>query len=187
MPQGLTVGKVVDRGKEVWKPIKGYVGMYEVSSYGKIRGLDRKIAGRYKGFYKNFKGIILRQRKCSNGYRDVKLCKSNIRKDIKIHKLVAQAFISNHPTGMDINHKDCDKSNNFVLNLEYVTRSENMIHAYKNGLRKSVLNKKQVLRIRELYFEKNYFKNFQKELSKKFNVSRKTIWCIVKNRTWKYI
>ena len=100
--------------KELWLPVTDYEGIYEVSNYGRIRRIG---------------GEIMNGNINSYGYRVVKLSKNGRQKDKKVHRLVALAFI---PTisGKDfVNHKDGDKLNNYVGNLEWVTRGENNRHA----------------------------------------------------------
>ena len=100
--------------KELWLPVIDYEGIYEVSNYGRVRRVG---------------GGIMNGNINSYGYRVVKLTKNGKQKDKKVHRLVALAFI---PTisGKDfVNHKDGDKLNNCVENLEWVTRGENNKHA----------------------------------------------------------
>lgn len=106
---------------EQWRPIEGYEGLYEVSNLGKVRSLDRiDCTGR------RLKGKILIPLMMKNGYLSVFLCKEGKAKHFLIHRLVAQAFILN-PEGLkEINHKDEDKTNNLVDNLEYCDRKYNM-------------------------------------------------------------
>ena len=110
---------------EIWKPIEGYEGLYEVSSYGNVRSLPRN-------------GLKGKQLKLNinnhNGYVYVCLSKENHRLNKRAHVLVAKAFLS--PQSEQVNHKDGDKANNHVDNLEWCTRSENMRHAYRIGLEK---------------------------------------------------
>ncbi len=102
--------------EEVWKDVKGYEGLYQVSNLGKVRSLFR-----YKKRLKPCKSNI--------GYEYVNLYKNNKMKRISIHKLVAENFIMK-PI-LEINHKDGDKTNNCVDNLEWVTPKENVIHRFK--------------------------------------------------------
>ncbi|MFL2104164.1 NUMOD4 motif-containing HNH endonuclease [Mycobacteroides abscessus] len=117
---------------EVWRPVEGYKA-YEVSSFGRVRS---------KGFIMNNgafrKGIILKPYPDPKGYLKVDIHR-NIK---KVHRLVAQAFIENSMNKPQVNHKDGDKSNNHIDNLEWMTNSENTQHAWDTGLRKRVLNGK---------------------------------------------
>lgn len=100
-------------------PIKGYEGLYVVTSDGAVIGLK---SGKELMPMKN------------RGYLRVKLYKNAQPKMYLIHRLVASAFIPNDQDKEQVNHKDGNKSNNNVSNLEWVTQSENQIHAYVNGL-----------------------------------------------------
>ncbi len=119
--------------KEIWKPIKGYEGFYEISSYGRVRSLDRTVYFKNKG-KRDYKGKILKQ-KYHNGYAMVNLNKNKKMETLYIHQLVASHFLEKSENKV-INHKDGVKSNNFYRNLEYVTSRENNLHARKMGLHK---------------------------------------------------
>lgn len=103
------------------KPIKGYEGMYEISKNGKVLSFKRNPA-------------ILSQYK--SDYYKVGLTKDGVQKFFAVHRLLAIAFIPNPENKPCINHIDGDKYNNSLDNLEWVTHSENTIHAFKFGLSK---------------------------------------------------
>lgn len=105
--------------KEKWKDIKDFSEKYEVSNYGKIRN---KITNH---IYKNTNK--------KGGYFRLNLYFKNRKRTCLIHREVAQAFIPNPNNLPQVNHKDLNKQNNKVNNLEWCTRSENTIHAIKNG------------------------------------------------------
>lgn len=124
------------RGLEEWRSIKEYVGCYEVSNHGRVRSLKRTVVnkdGRVHVWPARIMKIII------YGYPRVRLSKDGDGRNFDIHILVCQAFIGDRPNGLDINHKDGIKINNHVSNLEYVTRSENIKHAFKTGLNKGIL------------------------------------------------
>lgn len=110
--------------KEIWKDVKDYEGLYEVSNLGNVRSLDR-IVTRSDGRKCLWKGSILKGIKVRNGYLRISLSKSSKEKQVLIHRLVAQAFIPNPNNLPVINHKDEDKTNNHVENLEWCTRLYN--------------------------------------------------------------
>ena len=111
--------------KEVWKPVIGYEDWYSISNKGRVcRDMPRRF-GRLGG--------LLKPTKDTSGYYQVKFYKNGISKTFGVHRLLATAFIGEKPEGMQVNHKDTKKSNNYISNLEYLTQSENAKHAYRNG------------------------------------------------------
>jgi len=109
------------KGKEQFKDVKGYEGLYEVSNHGRV-------------FSHYGKGKILSSCKTSSGYKLVNLVKDGIKKDVNVHRLVANAFIDNPLGKRCVNHIDGNKTNNSVDNLEWVTERENTQHAIRTGL-----------------------------------------------------
>ena len=75
-----------------------------------------------------------------NGYLMVKLCRNGYEKNCSVHRLVADSFYDGYHEGLDVNHIDGNKQNNFIGNLEFCTRSENLKHAYLHNLKRSYLN-----------------------------------------------
>lgn len=110
---------------EEWRPIEGYEGIYEVSSYGRVRSLDRYVRCKSKS-YRLKKGSILSPAKDKNGYLKVVLSCNRKCNTINVHRLVAQAFIPNPDNLPEVNHKDEDKTNNSVDNLEWCNHSYNI-------------------------------------------------------------
>ncbi len=92
-----------------------------------------------EGHVYNNKNRELKQFKNRDGYFMVKLCRNGFEKQCSVHRLVASAFYDCHDHSLEVNHIDGNKENNFIGNLEWVTRSENIQHAYKHGLRKNYL------------------------------------------------
>lgn len=102
--------------REIWKPIKDYENLYVVSNFGRIKS--------------SYTNKILKPVKQNTGYYRVSLCKGNIKTNYYIHRLVAEAFLlpSKYP---EVNHKDGNKFNNNVRNLEWCTRKYNVNHSVK--------------------------------------------------------
>lgn len=124
---------------EHWVPIIGYVGIYEVSDKGRVKSLERT-----DRMGKHWCERILTPCLNKYGYKRLSLCKDNKHVDRCVHRLVAEAFIPNPHNKSQVNHKDGDKLNNDVSNLEWVTQKENSRHAWKLGLSKiSDYNRKQ--------------------------------------------
>lgn len=125
--------------KEVWKDIKDYEGLYQVSNMGRVKRVARYIHSKpsrlhFNGEKRWFKEKILKKYLGVMGYYRIALCKCNTQKSIRIHRIVAQTFIPNPNNKPHINHKDGNKLNNYVDNLEWVTPLENVKHAIKTGL-----------------------------------------------------
>jgi hypothetical protein len=122
---------------EEWKEIPGTEGLYEASTLGRIRSLDRVVRKMNRwGFIGKLKkkGRVLSPWRDSNGYEVVYLAYPGRREAVNVHRLVAMAFLEDSGAGLDTNHKDGIKTNNRPENLEWCTRKENMAHAIKMGL-----------------------------------------------------
>lgn len=121
---------------ELWIKIRDNPN-YSVSSNGRVRN--------------NRNGKILKNRKGSNGYLRVfiKDINYNKQKDKQIHRLVVDSFFDGNHEGLDVNHIDGNKQNNFIGNLELCTRSENITHAYRTGLHKRPNTPSKAIRIIE--------------------------------------
>lgn len=117
--------------QEVWKDVIGYEGSYQVSNYGKVRSLTRKVS--CMGGQRTIKGKLLKPTVSSNLYLTVDLRQHQKHKTQFIHRLVAQAFIPNPKKYNVINHKDNNPQNNIVTNLEWCTQSYNVKYSYTNG------------------------------------------------------
>lgn len=103
--------------KEIWKDIKGFEGLYQISNKGNIRGFS---------FLKNKKPMVLKKSDNGKGYDIVQLHKGKTRKNFYVHRLVAEHFIKPIPAGYVVNHLDYNKKNNSVENLEIVTQKQNI-------------------------------------------------------------
>lgn len=112
--------------QEIWKPIKGYEGYYEVSDLGRIRSLDRLVKSLRNGEYVDFKckGRLMKPTKNRKGYLRISLQKNGEREDYSMHRLVAQTFIGDI-YNKEIDHINTDREDNRVENLRIVTSSEN--------------------------------------------------------------
>lgn len=111
---------------EEWRDIVGYEGLYQVSSLGRVRSLDRVIER--NGRPSCLKGKVLSGCRFGRGYLMVGLSKNNEVKLVGIHRLVAQAFVPNPNNLPQVNHKDCDKTNNRVENLEWCSALYNLTY-----------------------------------------------------------
>lgn len=114
-----------NRDPEVWKAIPGYEGLYEVSSWGKVKGLKRLVGYRRQGFFKWVSEKILTNH-IRGTYEFVNLYKENKRNPQNVNVLVAMVFLENYDKNKLVNHKDKNKLNNYYKNLECVSSRENV-------------------------------------------------------------
>ena len=150
---------------EIWKPIKNYENLYEISNLGRIR----KIGGKNQfGNYKVDKMIT--PYKNEKGYLRVGLSKNNQRKVIKLHRLVAEAYIPNPDNLPEINHKDGNKLHNCVDNLEWCTHKQNIKHSWENNLSKAKYSKENFSSKKVKQYDKDL--NFIKEWNCMSDVER---------------
>lgn len=132
--------------KEIWKDIKNYEGIYQVSNMGQIKSLKReyKTIGRnqsseYETIFK-IKEKILKQASDKDGYKIVCLRNKGKKENKKVHRLVAEAFIPNPNNYPQINHIDENKSNNILSNLEYCTCQYNIVYSKGRKVKQYDLN-----------------------------------------------
>lgn len=110
----------MSKRKQIWKDIVGFENIYEVSNFGNIRNkISKKL--RIPG-------------KTDKGYLQLCLYDNKRVRSFRVHRIVALAFLPNLNNLPDINHKDGNKENNFVNNLEWSTRKDNMVHAVETKL-----------------------------------------------------
>ena len=107
---------------EEWRDVVGYEGLYQVSSEGRIKSLH---------YFGGNRQVIMSQNTRKDGYKCVGLSKNGIAKTNMVHRIVAEAFIENPDNLEMVNHKDEDKGNNRVENLEWCTRSYNQLYSMK--------------------------------------------------------
>lgn len=165
---------------EVFVGIEGF-NHYEVSNYGRVKSVDREITDS-KGRKKPIKGQLIKG--SSNGgqndYMFVKIRNNDgVVEKHYVHRLVAEAFLVNTDNKPQVNHKDGNRQNNQIDNLEYATASENMQHAYDTGLRDCKVSDDDARFIIQNYKERD--KDYgQTALANRFGVSRTAIYQIVK-------
>lgn len=173
--------------KEIWRDIEDYDELYQVSNFGRVRSWINNSNNRRKI------PKILKSAKNKHGYLYVNLCKKGKQRVLRVHRLVAQAFIPNPENKPEINHINGIKTDNRVSNLEWITQKENIAHAIKNNLiplgelrYNAKLTNEQVKKIRQQYIP--YSQEFGTHaLARKYAVSRKTIISIVHHKSYKNI
>lgn len=177
---------------EEWRDIPEYEGLYQVSNQGRVRSLPRVVI-RSNGTPLSVSGRTLKAAPNSGGYLCVGLSKADKQWVPRVHILVAQTFIGQRPAGYDINHKNGDKTDNRAENLEYVTRAQNVQHAYDNGLiipdrgeanGNSKLTAEQVIEIRGRYAEGGIS---QETLGKEYGINQTQVGFIVRREVWTHI
>lgn len=182
--------------QEIWKDVVGYEGLYQVSNLGRVKSLDRDIITHHTDgrgdVVTHRKGIMKKIWLYKTGYLYTELCKDDVKKKHKIHRLVAMAFIENpNPEKYDIiNHIDGNPLNNNVSNLEWIDNRGNQIHAIETGLNKYVgtnsywskLTEAQVKFIRENYKPRGEY-NFC-TMAKMFGVTPNTIQNVIRGKTY---
>jgi hypothetical protein len=116
---------------EIWHPCAGFETHYEVSNLGNVRSIERMVNNRLNTGLRKSPQKLLKAGKSKSGYYIVSFCVDGVKSNQTVHRLVARAFIANELNKPQVNHKDGNKLNNHVDNLEWVTVSENGLHAYR--------------------------------------------------------
>ena len=131
--------------EEIFIDIKGYEGLYQISNLGRVKSLERQVIGKYNSI-RTLKEFIMKPNIIKKGYLRIHLCKNGKMKHFLVHQLVAYHFIPNPNNYHCVNHKDEDKQNNCVDNLEwcdieynnnYGTRNERLSVAFTNNPKRS--------------------------------------------------
>lgn len=170
-----------------WRAIPGYEGIYEASNEGDIRSLSR-----IDRLGRPHKGRVLSQNKNPRwGYMQITLHKNGKSHTHRSNVLIASAFLGENLGRLDVNHLDGDKTNNCADNLEYCTRSENILHAVRNGLNPHIgethplakLSSEQVAEIRKL----SSLGVLGKDLAKRYGVGRAQISRILTGKRWSHL
>jgi len=164
---------------EIWKPVIGYEGIYEVSNVGRVRTVNS--------------GYIFDAKPTQRGYIRVTLRKDGKKSSQFVHVLMLEAFIGPRPDGMVTNHKNGNKSDNCLENLEWTTQKHNVHHAIELGNfftpvgeqhGESKLTAKQVKKIRRQFA---MGKHTKAALGRQFGVSEVLIGLIVRRQAWKHL
>ena len=166
----------------IQKEIIGYEGLYSISRDGTVKSLPKKGA---------HGGAVKKQFQNKDGYHIVHLCKNSKCKSFLAHRVVYENFSGAIPQNLEINHIDGNKSNNHIGNLEVATRSENMRHAFMNGLAtakgtgntSSKLTDENVILIRILKRTGRKYLH----LAEKYGVSKSAIFSVASYRNWNHL
>ena len=179
---------------EIFFPIKGYENFYEVSNWGRVKSMKKIIFlwNSYAYHARHYKERILKIQNNVDGYNVIRLCKNATCKQFRVGRLVATTFIENPHYKPEVNHKNGNKKDDRIDNLEWCTSSENQKHAIKIGLQKpkkgeqhphSRLTEKQVKEIREMKATNHttYY------IAHCFCISEGHVRDIVARKAWKHI
>lgn len=144
---------------EEWRPIEGYEGLYEISSYGKVRSLDRYDS---RNHFRN--GRILKLSYNTVGYLSVGLHSNGKAKTYMVHRMVAEAFIPNPDNLPEVNHRNEDKSNNSVENLEWCDHKYNSNYGTRNDrIRDTSIKNGYWSGLSEEEYRKKYYQEHKNE------------------------
>lgn len=164
-----------------WEAVKGFEAYYQVSPLGFVYSIRNK-------------RLISPYIRPSDGYIQIEFNVNGVASKHLVHRLVAEAYIPNPDNLPCVNHKDGNKWNNQVSNLEWCTYSENMEHASKNNLLKTkgVNNPASKLTEETVRYIKSVYRKGDREfgssaLGKRFGVDHKVIWSIVNGKTWREV
>lgn len=170
---------------EIYKDIRGYEGLYKISNFGNVKSLN---------YNRTKSKRIMKPGMSINGYPQLLLHKNGKRRMFKIHRLVALAFIKNLLNLPQINHKDGNKKNNNVENLEWCNAYQNTHHAYQLGLINTIGEKNPNTKIKEsdVAFIRKYLNSHKKhgevtKLAKQMGISRQIVSNVKNNYSWNHV
>ena len=172
--------------QELWLPVVGYEGLYEVSDQGRVRSIER--TAKVKGGYRTVppRTLSLARRGC---YRMASLSRDGKQSCENVHRLVAAAFLGPCPLGMIVLHGELGSSNDSLANLRYGTQAENMADKRRDGTERtgerhgnSKLTESKVLEIRSRAIDTPL-----RQLAREYCVSQRTIQWVVRRRSWAHL
>lgn len=178
---------------EEWRDSPIFPDRYEVSNHGNVRSKPYLKVGKNNSgsFAFTTKGRPMKIGSSVDGYAQVDLSKDGERVGCKVHRLVAEAFINNPENKPTVNHKDSDRKNNRVENLEWATYTEQSRHAFDYGKKttlgeshpRAILNDSLVRQIKLLQAEKCRCVDIAEDL----NLNYHTVWKVMSGDNWKHV
>lgn len=177
---------------EIWKPVIGFEDFYHISSFGRLKSLQRTVL-RKNGYPLNLSEKIIKLHPDKKGYLRYRLHGGGRAKTCKIHRLVAEVFIENNSDHPQVNHKNGDKADNRVCNLEWCSNEYNCKHATEvlkvnRASKEKMFSDTEVMAIRT-FPPSNSTKTIgytAEELAEAFGCSRSTIYKIRRNEIYKW-
>ena len=174
---------------EQWKPVPGYEDYYEISNLGRVRRVSPERGTWF--------GRIITPNPGSDGYPCIRFAVNGVKKTYSLHRIVALTWVPGYEHGLQVNHKDCDKTNNAADNLEWVTPGENVRHARANldsgwspethargeQVHTAKLTEDQVLEIRQL--AASGMSN--RKLAEQFGINHSQINRIINRKFWTHV
>lgn len=175
--------------EEIWRPVAGYEGAYEVSDKGRVRSLDRWVASknRWGDVMHCRRGKLLCPQTTTFGYLKVILSKHGKTTNKMVATLVAEAFIGPRPNGLLVLHNDGDAQNNCVSNLRYGTQAENMQDSIKHGTRPRGRAHKCAKLTEAQVHEIRASKDTNAALARRFGVDTSTVRLARTGRNWRHV
>lgn len=135
--------------EEIWLDVPGYNGLYQVSNLSRIRSLDRFVTHNYGGIALK-RGKVLRPNVGTEGYCEVGLCIQGRQRTLRVHRIVGLVWVPNPDNLPELNHLDGNKLNNLPCNLEWSSKSNNIKHAFRLGLKKNTTRNAEIIRAEAL-------------------------------------
>lgn len=188
---------------EIWKDIKRYEGLYQISDLGRIKTLDKKVRNKIRGKWgysirkEKVMKIKITKRKGAEGYHEITLRKNGKPTSFMVHRLVGLNFIPNPDNKEEVNHKFGIRGDNRASQLEWMTKKENMKHAFDRGSWSNMdnpvkgvlckwakLTDEKVIKIRDEY---ELGKISTRKLAEKYNISHSIMWGVVTRKRWAHV
>jgi len=177
--------------KEIWKPVRGYEDRYLVSNLGRVKSLDYLQKNPMSNDMSLHKGVMMKTYIDRDGYVRTGLrdYRKGIKKMFTVHRLVAMSFIPNPKKLPCVNHKDNNKTNNFISNLEWISWYGNIQYKISCGrqIKGEEVNTNKLKEVQVIEIRKIGSKLTQKKIAKKYKVTQSNIGCILRGVTWKYL
>ena len=175
---------------EIFKPVVGYEGLYEVSDLGNVRVLDRICKGtRGSDVLRKGKLMDINALGFGNGYKHIGLTKEGKKKRFFIHSLVIAAFIGSRPEGMDVSHKNGCRDDNRAVNLCYESHIENMARMHVHGTVACGTKRYNAKLTDEIVVQMRNLRDAVSitALAKQFGIAYQTAYAAINGRSWKHV